>query len=174
MSLPLSLIWGTKVNAQQKIGLAVVFSFVFLIIGAAIVRAIEITGKAYSDQAALAVWSIAESKAMLVGCLPPFRAIISKSPSISPYRYGFSSGNSAVYPASPRNKLRSTAANWSEVSLPVQGHRQYHNLDIEMSAPQNVDINGVQVAGHSGAPKEKLGRRNLEITMIQEFSVVSS
>ncbi|KAJ5355965.1 hypothetical protein N7517_010574 [Penicillium concentricum] len=168
MSLPLSLIWGTRINLQQKIGLAVVFGFGFVIIGAAIVRAIEITGKAYSDQAALAIWTI------IVGCLPPFRAVISKSPSVTQYRYGFSSGNSGVYPTSPRGKLRSTTTNWNEVSLPVQDHRQYHNLDYEMNAPQNVHIDDVQVAGHSKTRKENLRGRNLEINMVQEFSVVSS
>ncbi|OQE44787.1 hypothetical protein PENCOP_c002G08387 [Penicillium coprophilum] len=168
MSLPLSLIWGSRISLQQKIGLVVVFGFGFVIIGAAVVRAVEITGKAYSDQAALAIWTL------IVGCLPPFRAVLSKGPSTVQYRYGFSSGNSAVHPASPRNMLRSTRTNWSEVPLPVQDHRQYHNLDIEMKSPQDMRITRGQLAENSSDQKEKLRRTDLEIRMVQEFSVVSS
>ena len=61
MSLPLLILWGARINTRQKIGLVVVFSLSFLVIAGAIIRAIEIVGKAYSDQAALAVWGIAES-----------------------------------------------------------------------------------------------------------------
>ncbi|KAJ5531709.1 hypothetical protein N7527_005102 [Penicillium freii] len=46
---------------QQKIGLVIVFCLGIVIVTAAIIRAVAITGKAYSDQAALAVWSIIES-----------------------------------------------------------------------------------------------------------------
>jgi hypothetical protein len=61
MSLPLRILWNARINSKQKVGLVIVFSLGFIIIAAAIVRAVEISGKAYSDQAALAVWSIAES-----------------------------------------------------------------------------------------------------------------
>ncbi|KAJ5124976.1 uncharacterized protein N7515_008801 [Penicillium bovifimosum] len=96
MSLPLRIIWQAKINMQQKIGLAILFCLGFVVVAAAIVRAIEITGKAYSDQAALAVWSVVESSiSIIVGCLPPFRAIISKSNAIqSPY------GSSGAKPSS--------------------------------------------------------------------------
>ena len=46
---------------QQKIGLVIVFCLGIVIVAAAIIRAVAITGKAYSDQAALAVWSVVES-----------------------------------------------------------------------------------------------------------------
>lgn len=61
MSLPLRIIWQAKINMQQKIGLVIVFCLGIVIVAAAIIRAVAITGKAYSDQAALAVWSIVES-----------------------------------------------------------------------------------------------------------------
>lgn len=61
MFLPLRIIWQAKINMQQKVGLVIFFCLGFLIIAAAIVRAFGITGKAYSDQAGLAVWSVAES-----------------------------------------------------------------------------------------------------------------
>ncbi|KAJ5951955.1 uncharacterized protein N7479_010368 [Penicillium vulpinum] len=117
-------------------------------------------------------WKYANfSKAIIVGCLPPFRAIISKGPSSIQYRYGFSSGNSASHPISPHGKLRPTTTNWSEVPLPVQ---DYHNLDFEMHTPQAVHINGGQVGGHPNNPKDRPRRMDLEIKMVQEFSVVAS
>jgi hypothetical protein len=61
MSLPLRILWVAKINFKQKLGLALVFCLGFAIIAAAIIRAIEITGKTFSDQAALAVWGIVES-----------------------------------------------------------------------------------------------------------------
>lgn len=61
MALPLRILWKAKITRQQKIGLGVVFCVGFIIIATAIVRAIEITGRAYSDQVGLAIWSIAES-----------------------------------------------------------------------------------------------------------------
>ncbi|KAJ5424239.1 hypothetical protein N7491_009455 [Penicillium cf. griseofulvum] len=144
MSLPFFLIWGTRVNIQQKVGLVIVFSFGLFIIAAAIVRAVEITGKAYSDQAALAIWSVAESSICNHDrwLPPPFRAVISKGPNSTQYRYGVSSANSVSYPASSRVNLRSNTTNWSEAPLPVQDHRQYRNLDFEMNAPQNVQLDG--------------------------------
>jgi hypothetical protein len=107
--------------------------------------------------------------AIIVGCLPPFRAVISKGPNGTQYRYGFSSANSVSYPASSRVHLRSNTTNWSEAPLPVQDHRQYRNLDFEMNAPKNVHLDGGEVAGRSKSPNEKLRARNLEINMVQEF-----
>lgn len=46
---------------QQNIALVIVFCLGIVIVAAAIIRAVAITGKAYSDQAALAVWSVVES-----------------------------------------------------------------------------------------------------------------
>ncbi|KAF5858712.1 hypothetical protein ETB97_003880 [Aspergillus alliaceus] len=67
MCLPPRLLQKAKINKHQKLGLAVVFCVGFIIIATAIVRAIEITGKSYSDQVGLAVWSIAESSISVEG-----------------------------------------------------------------------------------------------------------
>ncbi|KAJ5780820.1 hypothetical protein N7457_005980 [Penicillium paradoxum] len=182
MFLPLSLIWGTRINSRQKIGLAIVFSFGFMIIATAIVRAVEITGKAYSDQAALAVWSIVESsickwpptldplkytndsKAIIVGCLPPFRSIISSGKSISQYRYGLSSGAPASNPISPNDKLRASTSNWGDASLTVQNQRGYQNMDLEMRP-----LNQGQVTRHSNYSNDTPRGPDLKIQMVQEF-----
>lgn len=61
MSLPMGLIWKAKMSLHQKAGLAVVFSLGLIIIAVAIIRAVEVTGKAYTDPIALAAWGVAES-----------------------------------------------------------------------------------------------------------------
>ena len=61
MGLPLRILVKSKITRQQKIGLGVVFCVGFIIIAIAVVRAVQIIGKAYSDQVNLAIWSIAES-----------------------------------------------------------------------------------------------------------------
>lgn len=68
MAFALRMVWSTTITPNQKIGLGIVFSLGAFIIAFAIVRAINITGRAYSDQAGLAVWSIAESSI----CMPLF------------------------------------------------------------------------------------------------------
>ena len=61
MSLPFGILYTAKISVRQKAGLAVVFCLGFLIITAALVRAINIVGSAMTDPVALAVWGIAES-----------------------------------------------------------------------------------------------------------------
>lgn len=61
MGFALSIIWSTNISLHQKVGLGTVFSLGLVIIAFAVVRAINITGRSYSDQAGLAVWGIAES-----------------------------------------------------------------------------------------------------------------
>lgn len=61
MSLPLRILWVARINFKQKIGLALVFCLGLAIITASATRAFEITGKAFEDQAALAVWGFVES-----------------------------------------------------------------------------------------------------------------
>ncbi|KAL4814518.1 hypothetical protein BDW67DRAFT_186715 [Aspergillus spinulosporus] len=104
MGFALSIIWSTNISLNQKVGLGAVFSLGLVIIAFAVVRAINITGRSYSDQAGLAVWGIAESsicthlenfleqasadqKAVIVGCLPPFKTFLSRSSSSRASRY---------------------------------------------------------------------------------------
>jgi hypothetical protein len=71
MGFALKIVWSTRITFHQKIGLGVVFSLGAIVIAFAIVRAINITGRAYSDQAGLAVWSIAESSICMLPYLRP-------------------------------------------------------------------------------------------------------
>ncbi|KAJ5690207.1 hypothetical protein N7462_004599 [Penicillium macrosclerotiorum] len=180
MSLPLRLLWKARINTQQKIGLVVVFLLSFIVIAAAIVRAVEITGKAYSDQAALAVWGIAESSiSMIVGCLPPFKSLISSKSTASQYAYGSSNFNANSYDrsASTRAKKKTATASWSEVALPLQDRRAYQNLENDIYE-RNVHISGGQNMGAS-QPKNTRGpgsddELSGDINMVKEFSVVSN
>ncbi|KAL4973675.1 hypothetical protein BDW66DRAFT_153628 [Aspergillus desertorum] len=82
MAFALSIVWSTKISLHQKVGLGAVFSLGLIIIAFAVVRAINITGRSYSDQAGLAVWGIAESSiSVIVGCLPPFKTFLSRNSS---------------------------------------------------------------------------------------------
>ncbi|KAJ5118463.1 hypothetical protein N7448_010170 [Penicillium atrosanguineum] len=180
MSLPLRILWNARINSKQKVGLVIVFSLGFIIIAAAIVRAVEISGKAYSDQAALAVWSIAESSiSVIVGCLPPFKTLIS-SKSMGSYNYGSSNFNPNSYNrnASARPTKRSHVASWSDVELPLQDRSTYQNPDIEIYEQNDVHITGGQVSGVM-QPKNSQGSAEDyelkgDIKMVKEFSVVSS
>lgn len=61
MTLALWIVWSTTISLRQKLGLLVVFSLGGIIIAFAVVRAINILGRSYTDAVGLAVWGIAES-----------------------------------------------------------------------------------------------------------------
>ncbi|KAB8237011.1 uncharacterized protein BDW43DRAFT_308023 [Aspergillus alliaceus] len=137
---PLRLLQKAKINKHQKLGLAVVFCVGFIIIATAIVRAIEITGKSYSDQVGLAVWSIAESSiSVIVGCLPPFKSFISKKSSTTPYLYASSyTGNRYDRSATSARKKRSlVATSWSKMPLPLKDMKSYREFEYE---PHSRDV----------------------------------
>ncbi|KAJ6111546.1 hypothetical protein N7523_007607 [Penicillium sp. IBT 18751x] len=180
MSLPLRILWNARINAKQKVGLVIVFSLGFIIIAAAIVRAIEISGKAYSDQAALAVWSIAESSiSVIVGCLPPFKTLISSKTGTSSYTYGSSNFNPNSYNRnlSTRTTKRSHTTSWSDVELPLQDRSTFKLPGNEIYEQNDVHIIGGQ-AQTAMQPRNSQGSAEDDefkgdITMVKEFSVVS-
>lgn len=61
MGIGVTIICGTRINRRERLSLGVIFSLGIIIVAAAIVRAIQISGKAYTDMAGVAIWSIAES-----------------------------------------------------------------------------------------------------------------
>ena len=61
MAIGLGIISNTGITRHQKLGFGVVFSLGLIIIAAAIVRAVLISDKAYSDIAGVAIWSVAEA-----------------------------------------------------------------------------------------------------------------
>ncbi|KAJ5676280.1 hypothetical protein N7536_012452 [Penicillium majusculum] len=177
MSLPLRIIWQAKINMQQKIGLVIVFCLGIVIVAAAIIRAVAITGKAYSDQAALAVWSIVESSiSIIVGCLPPFRAIISTKPNTNQSPYGSSGATPNSYDRnhSARGKHRSDAASWSEPPLPLHDLGPYQNSLDYRTCAQDVYISGGQIPPNNVLHSAEEEALRGDIKMVQEFSVVSS
>lgn len=193
MSLPLRIIWQAKINMQQKIGLVIVFCLGIVIVAAAIIRAVAITGKAYSDQAALAVWSVVESSicmffasmytftirslkkikiAIVVGCLPPFRAIISTKPGFNRSPYGSSGTTPNSYDRNhSRGKHRSDTASWSEPPLPLQDLGPYQTNLHYRTCAQDVHISGGQRAGGSNNVLRIASEEALtgDIKMVQEF-----
>ncbi|KNG81232.1 hypothetical protein ANOM_009221 [Aspergillus nomiae NRRL 13137] len=180
MGLPLRILVKSKITRQQKIGLGVVFCVGFIIIAIAVVRAVQITGKAYSDQVNLAIWSIAESSiSVIVGCLPPFKSFISRNSSTNQYPYG-SSGYAVNHydrSATSARKKRSLITSLSEVPLPLHDMKPYRDLGYE-SHRQNVHItggvDGQDNPGNTSWFKTSDDEPRGEIRMVKEFSMVSS
>ncbi|KAE8415081.1 hypothetical protein BDV36DRAFT_311240 [Aspergillus pseudocaelatus] len=176
MGLPLRILWKAKITRQQKIGLGVVFCVGFIIIATAIVRAIEITGRAYSDQVGLAIWSIAESSiSVIVGCLPPFKSFISRNSSTNQYPYGSSgyTGNRYDRSATSARKKRSLiTTSLSEVPLPLEDMKSYRDLGYD-SHRQNVHItggvDGQDNLGNTSWFKMSDDEPRGEIRMVKEF-----
>lgn len=50
MALTMGILWKAKLNLRQKLGLGTVFCLGLIIIAMSIVRAVEVTGKTYSDR----------------------------------------------------------------------------------------------------------------------------
>ncbi|MCJ1277129.1 hypothetical protein MMC21_004939 [Puttea exsequens] len=76
MLLPLHMLWKVRLTLRQKLGLAVVFLLAGITMIVAITRAAQISRKTFSDGVLLAVWGIIESTvSVIIGCLPPFKAI---------------------------------------------------------------------------------------------------
>ena len=63
MCLPLHMLYKARLTVKHKIGLAVVFSLVIIIICVAIARAIEISRGTHQDGVLLALWGIIETTA---------------------------------------------------------------------------------------------------------------
>ncbi|EAW09348.1 uncharacterized protein ACLA_035510 [Aspergillus clavatus NRRL 1] len=178
MYFPLRILWKTKMNLRQKLGLATVFCLAFIIIAASIVRAVAITGKSYSDQAALSVWSIAESSiSMIVGCLPPFKTFVSGNNSSANYNYNYNSSRLAgnnYDRSSARIKRRSvTTGSWSELPIPLQerSRNTYQNLEYGAQRKNDVHIvtGGVSPSDHSRLSISEDGSGHNEIRMVKEF-----
>ncbi|KAL4916777.1 hypothetical protein BDW62DRAFT_218598 [Aspergillus aurantiobrunneus] len=152
MAFGLRIVWSTTITVNQKVGLGVVFSLGAIIIAFAVVRAINITGRAYSDQVGLAVWGIAESSiSVIVGCLPPFKTFLSRHNSTYAARYPPSYDRSGLSPRQKRSLTQTTS--WSEVAL---------GSEYEMSTPQvNISVGRENGSSSTG-----------QIRVTQRFSVL--
>ncbi|KAF9887200.1 hypothetical protein FE257_010454 [Aspergillus nanangensis] len=168
MGIGVKILWSASITARQKIGVGIVFCLGVFIIVAAIVRAVEISDKAYSDIVAIGVWSVAESSiSMIIGCLPPFKELVSSNSGSSK---GYTSGRTTSGTnASSRIKNRS----WSEIPLPLQSHDQhvYRDMEYELHTRDTTVTGGVGRSSSRASTSED-GRPG-EIRMMKEFSLVT-
>ncbi|KAK1142478.1 hypothetical protein N8T08_007840 [Aspergillus melleus] len=163
-------------EVHQKLGFGVVFSLGLIIIAVAIVRAVLISDKAYSDIAGVAIWSVAEASiSMIVGCLPPFKIFFSSDP-------GSSARHTSRYSRSGGSKRKSLRpSSWSDVPLPLplQERQVYRNLDYELHARDTNITGGKQAQSEGKEVSESRGSvsdddRPGEIRMVKEFSLVTT
>jgi hypothetical protein len=109
--------------------------------------------------------------AIIVGCLPPFRAIISTQPNTNQPPYGSSRATPNSYDRnhSARGKHRSDAASWSEPPFPLHDLGPYQNNLDYRTCVQDVYISGGQILPNNvlrcASEEAVMG----DIIMVQEF-----
>ncbi|OIW22711.1 hypothetical protein CONLIGDRAFT_694968 [Coniochaeta ligniaria NRRL 30616] len=83
MAIPISILPSLQLDRRRKIGLGVAFSLGAIIVIVALVRmtqVIRIDGSNQVDMVGLAIWGAVESAtAVVVGSLPPLKALLSRS-----------------------------------------------------------------------------------------------
>lgn len=187
MSIGVQIIWGTRITTRQKAGVGIVFCLGIFIIVAAIVRAVEISDKAYTDIVGVGVWSVAESSicmrphvanvgyhrlksllrcflAMIVGCLPPFKEFVSRDNGSSKATIGGrETGSRTTGSSHIRNR------SWSEIPLPLEESEQqvYRDLDYELYERGTTVVGGAGLSNSRTSTSED-GRPG-EIRMTKEF-----
>ncbi|KAL4746602.1 hypothetical protein BDW72DRAFT_210324 [Aspergillus terricola var. indicus] len=129
MTLALWIVWSTTISLRQKLGLVVVFSLGGIIIAFAIVRAINILGRSYTDAVGLAIWGIAESSiSVIVGCLPPFKTFLSRHNSTYASRYP------PVYAQRTTSQKRPVFKNASSDEVPLDPEYEMTRSRIRVSS----------------------------------------
>ncbi|KAL3473280.1 hypothetical protein BJX99DRAFT_233952 [Aspergillus californicus] len=144
MAFALRIVWSTTISFRQKLGLVVVFMLGAIIIAFAIVRAVNILGRAYTDAVGLAVWGIAESSiSVIVGCLPPFKTLLSRSNSTYASRYP------PVYTQSTTRNKRSVIKTASLSEIPLKPEYEMFPPRVQVSAgsirPGSSNIGEIRV-----------------------------
>lgn len=109
--------------------------------------------------------------AIIVGCLPPFRAIISTKPNTNQSPYGSSGATPNSYDRnhSARGKHRSDAASWSESPLPLHDLGPYQNSLDYRTCAQDVYISGGQIPPNNVLHSAEEEALRGDIKMVQEF-----
>lgn len=191
----MNILWKAKLSLRQKLGLTAVFCLGFFIIAMAIVRAVEVTGKTYSDPVALAVWGIAESSvcrlrltiyltvranplanlAVIVGCLPPFKSLLAAR-SRANDTHASSGSRINVSRAAKRSKRPSLTSGWGATAVPLQTRSTYRalgeNQDCDTQVTTQSDGRGAPSDEDLLSPSQGKPR---DIMMVQEFvSLVES
>jgi hypothetical protein len=80
MALPISILPSLQLDMRKKIGLGVAFSLSAIVISVAAVRMTQVVSGDQVDLVGLAIWGTIESSvALVVGCLPPLKALLSRN-----------------------------------------------------------------------------------------------
>ncbi|KAL9106284.1 MAG: hypothetical protein Q9227_008683 [Pyrenula ochraceoflavens] len=96
MVLPIHAIWNIQLSRAQKWGLTGIFAVSLITVAFSVVRAIEILSDQSNGPVWCNLWSIVESSiAVIVGCLPTFKALFSTRGSSSRKSYASSRRSSA-------------------------------------------------------------------------------
>jgi hypothetical protein len=105
MGLPIAILPSLQLDFRRKVGLGIAFSLGAIIMSVAVVRMTQvITSGGMVDLVGLAIWGAVETAtAMIVGSLPPLKALLSRS--VKKY----SSGNKSHYGTGRTHQVTGTA-----------------------------------------------------------------
>jgi hypothetical protein len=99
MALPIAILPSLQLDVRRKVGLGIAFSLGIIIIAVAIVRMTQIISGKTVDLVGLAIWGAIEaSTAVIVGSLPPLKALLTRN--VRKY----SSRNKSGYGTGPTRK----------------------------------------------------------------------
>jgi hypothetical protein len=106
MALPIAILPSLQLDIRRKVGLCIAFSLGIIIISVAIVRMTQIISGKTVDLVGLAIWGAIEaSTAVIVGSLPPLKALLTRN--VRKY----SSRNKSGYGTGPTRKGAGTGNN---------------------------------------------------------------
>lgn len=106
MALPIAILPSLQLDFRRKIGLAIAFSLGAIIVSVAIVRMTQVISGDAVDLIGLAIWGAIEaSTAVIVGSLPPLKALLTRS--VKKY----SSRNKSGYGTGPTRKAAGAGSN---------------------------------------------------------------
>ncbi|KAL2265999.1 hypothetical protein VTJ83DRAFT_5351 [Remersonia thermophila] len=135
MALPISILPSLQLDLRRKIGLAVAFSLGFIIIAVACVRMTQVlTPSGTVDLIGLAIWGAVEtSAAIIVGCLPPLKALLSRevkkysTRGKTTYGQGGTSGGSPGRTGYGAHSVARTVM--AAEAIPLDGQHQQQQMD---------------------------------------------
>jgi hypothetical protein len=166
MAMPIRLIYNIKISVKQKVGLVFVFSLALVMIVLAVIRARQILAENYFvNLILLMVWSTLESSickaplsllsrclvlipaAVVVGCLPAFKTLISSRAATQRSKNGSSTGRSAYKPSATRQRSGSVPMG-SFTHEPKSFNGRYHTSVASDSQEAIVKCSNEQERGH--------------------------
>jgi hypothetical protein len=156
MALPISILPSLQLDKRRKFGLAVAFGLSFIIISVAIVRMTQVISNVDGsvDLVGLAIWGAIEtSVAVIVGSLPPLKALLSrgvkKYSARSKYTYGTGASNQGANAPSNGEYAHDSASRIVMVaeSIPLDGMHTSTQKDgriyVQRTYHTTVEFDGV-------------------------------